>query len=811
MKFYLALDGSKDVDQHKRCDMAARVGRWCMVCQLPANADPDEMSAAELAALKADARPVLDEWLMLLEGLQGAERAKALDALRPFVLNWALQTPAMAGEMRAAICAALSITPEEYAAWLGVKPDAPETPAPDAFERPCVLSGGFPNQPAALGRPPAGEVDRAEIANFYKEYRYVADEKKLDEIKGDADKIKSLAELKELDRERLRIKREMAAYMARKESGASVGEFPQGMDAEKTARLETLVNEWGASESQVYCAHDMDALRSRVVKVLRGWPMRLVSGSMFVDDGRADGQIGDGAKDLILGTAKNAAGEKVTNLTEQFGPPVLMINESGEFLSLLHDYGRVKFNPKQDIDRANYIAPSTLFTNLRRSADVPQWLEIERYPHQPALPGHYYAWRPRVDDYVPTGEMLAKLVNFFDQVKEPHHRALFAAAILTVVWGGKYGKRPFLYFYANAQGSGKSTAAEIIMNMVGGYALLDFSTRGEERLVERILSDQFAGTRCLFGDNLLGRTSSPLLAQIATSSRISGKKLSVGEAWRPNSLCVFLTGNNPQLDRDITVRTFFVKFDPIDSLKKDVGERVDWMDRLNEFIAQNSRHIMADCLAILATARPDVDWTGVTDERNADWAQEVLARVLANPHVRKAVGNVKVQDVLIRNQAYRESVDEELDEALRFKQALLERVCEWCGYGLVAEDIKGTPLLGNYWPREPVFIRASAKEHGADDDSKESRQNITTVWRSTIRGDVNPSWVGRQVNKHIEGGRLPGLTAYRDGVKRGYYLSAEVVVRYLAERAGRDIDSVVEEWRKPEQIASGETREDVTA
>jgi hypothetical protein len=75
------------------------------------------------------------------------------------------------------------------------------------------------------------------------------------------------------------------------------------------------------------------------------------------------------------------------------------------------------------------------------------------------------------------------------------------------------------------------------------------------------------------------------------------------------------------------------------------------------------------------------------------------------------------------------------------------------------------------------------------------------VWRSAIRGDVNPTWVGRRVNEHIEAGRLPGLKYFRSAYKRGYTLEAEKIVAFLADRAGLPLTEVVARWEADREEA----------
>jgi hypothetical protein len=805
LKIYLALDGTKDVTQAGRAAAAGRIGPDCLVCVLPTEKDPDDLTTEEILSCNGDARPALDEWITAIEvEADGGARNNLKAKLRDQVREWVKDAPANAGEIRARLCAGMGLTESECIAWIGELPAAVKAEG----EKPKVQKTDgpmFPNQPAPLGKAMVGEEGRAEISNFITEYRNTADKDKIE--KASPEEREQLRELRELDRERLKLKRAQSDYMRRKEAKETVGEYPE-FAVDKKARLEGLATTWKCVEKAAMVAKNTDAMRSEVRGALKSWPMKLISGSLFADDER----------DL---PDREFVPQKEGTLQDVFlGPPVRMVDDSTQFLSLLHDYGRVKFNRGQDADKNNYVGVDTLYSNICSSPQTRIWLEVERFPHAPAMPAHYYAYRGTQDDYAPTGKYLADLLGFFDQVIDPYHRAIFAAAVATVFWGGPYGKRPFFFFHATGQDSGKTTAAEMITFLVGGFAHVNFTQRDEERLKERILSDDFAGTRCLLADNVIGRVESPLLAELATASWISGKKLAVGEAKKPNSLCVFMTGNNPQLVTDLTTRTFFVKFEPIQSIGdagsgKDITERSDWSSRLRDFLRDHSRHVMADCLMILSQDVGAADFKGITKERNADWVQGVLVKVMANPLVKAAIGvpsgGLEPKDVLIRNQAFRDSVNEELDEATRFLQALVERVCEWHNFKLASEN--GT--LAHSWPREPVFIRASPPEKKrGDDEDDESRQNIATVWKSVIRGDVNPTWVGRRVNMHIEGGRLKGLKAKRTGVKRGYVLDPELVVRFIAERAyvakhglqdssdesvatmGRYVSTVVEEWRQ---------------
>lgn len=165
MQIFFALDGTADVTQRERCERAALVGRFTRVCCLPPGADPDDLDAAALEAVKSDSRPVLTEYLEYASSLQGSERAAALGALGKLLAQWAADAPALSGDLRAESCAALGITEAEYQRWTGERATEP-TPAPAAADS----SGSPPLK--VLEDEPSGDGQRPEISNY--EFRKVA-------------------------------------------------------------------------------------------------------------------------------------------------------------------------------------------------------------------------------------------------------------------------------------------------------------------------------------------------------------------------------------------------------------------------------------------------------------------------------------------------------------------------------------------------------------------------------------------------------------------------------------------------------------
>lgn len=64
---YLALDGTADVTPLSRAAAAGTLGIYTRVCELPAGKDPDDLSGAELAGVKAGAVDAIDCWCALVK------------------------------------------------------------------------------------------------------------------------------------------------------------------------------------------------------------------------------------------------------------------------------------------------------------------------------------------------------------------------------------------------------------------------------------------------------------------------------------------------------------------------------------------------------------------------------------------------------------------------------------------------------------------------------------------------------------------------------------------------------------------------
>ncbi len=191
---------------------------------------------------------------------------------------------------------------------------------------------------------------------------------------------------------------------------------------------------------------------------------------------------------------------------------------------------------------------------LRRTSQ--EYLAVENLPHVPPLANHFYACQtPQPGD----GSALQELLARFTPATEID-RDLILAAVLTLFWGGAPGGRPGFAFTADAgRGKGKTKCAEMLAHVVGGT--VDFSANEDiAQIKTRLLSADSLPKRLALLDNVKShRFSWAELEGLLTAPTISGKRMYVGEATRPNVLTWFITLNGASLSTDMAQRLVIIK------------------------------------------------------------------------------------------------------------------------------------------------------------------------------------------------------------------------------------------------------------
>ena len=450
---------------------------------------------------------------------------------------------------------------------------------------------------------------------------------------------------------------------------------------------------------------------------------------------------------------------------------IQFVQNGSQFRALTQRVGRLQFEDKRDPERTNYATTLDVFHTFAEAHQVNEYEAIQIRPHMPPMPGHYYAWRPP-EDYRPTGERLAGLLKFFTNAKSPEDLALIAAAIITPGWGGtkdvRYGCRPLLVLTAADQGSGKTTIAQIIGDLWGGWLPVALTQRAEDEFIQRALSPGGLLTRVAVIDNVLGTLKSGAIEAWITEKYIRGKRLYQGDASRPNDLTWLVTLNNARLSRDMAERAYFINL-----VKPE--KRADWAKDCATYVSQHGAEIVLDALAILATPMSK-ESLGLSD-RWAVWAEEVLARACISAAVKEVVGDsagVDVRAVLGLTNDYRTDCDVDKEQAEEVWLGILERLSlpyiDWS-----AADDRRIISMPDGWDKEGKPNPAGAKEHIFVPSGEMIK------WLLAIQGrrELNSSWVRTFIEGHHRAGRLPHVWYHREKGQRGYRVAVAGLVEYL--------------------------------
>lgn len=260
------------------------------------------------------------------------------------------------------------------------------------------------------------------------------------------------------------------------------------------------------------------------------------------------------------------------------------------------------------------VSRPNLHAELKRTAV--DYDALEKLPHFPPMARHYYACTtPKPGN----GDALRQLVARFTP-STTVDRDLILAALVTPFWGGRPGCRPAFVLTSDAgRGAGKTTLAEMVGHVAGG--LLAFEPSEDvDKVKQRLLSPEAVGKRVCLVDNVKRtRFSWAELEALVTTPTISGKRLYVGEAQRPNTLTWIITINGVSLSTDLAQRSVIIKLDR-------APYSGDWKDDTYKFIDNNRAALLADIAAFFEGDR----WQLAKASRWGAWERDILSR-LAEP------------------------------------------------------------------------------------------------------------------------------------------------------------------------------------
>ncbi|MFO0881782.1 MAG: hypothetical protein U0840_31170 [Gemmataceae bacterium] len=240
-------------------------------------------------------------------------------------------------------------------------------------------------------------------------------------------------------------------------------------------------------------------------------------------------------------------------------------------------------------------------------------------PHFPPIKGVYYTCpMPKAKK---TG-WLDKLLARFSPATEMD-RELLRSLFITPFWGGPPGQRPLYTITTDAQkdqrkgtGAGKTTIAEMVSRLCGGYVSVRPSVSAD-RTLSVLLSPSSWPRRIALIDNLKSyRFSSDLIESLVTGEEINGHRLHHGHASRPNLLTWLVTINGASFSKDMAERSVVI------FLLRPIRDP-EWYAETVRLIEEHRDEIVAEIRWYLE--RPPKQLAKV--DRWPLWCREVLARL----------------------------------------------------------------------------------------------------------------------------------------------------------------------------------------
>jgi hypothetical protein len=256
---------------------------------------------------------------------------------------------------------------------------------------------------------------------------------------------------------------------------------------------------------------------------------------------------------------------------------------------------------------------------------LPNFKAIETRPHEPLIPGHFYAC-----ETIPAGDGSMKRVNqLLDRYKPAtaidRHLMLVAAA--TALSGIPGGTRPLFIITAPAgRGAGKTSFVKGLGLMFGEVSSFSLSDSDEE-VCKRMLSPLGRKSSLILYDNLKsGRVSNPGLESRLTARELSGRQMYVGEGLRPNTITSFATVNGLSLCTDVAQRSVIIY----------VGRAIhtqEWESETESFIREHRREIIGDLIAFLRLPKTKL----LRSTRWGTWEGAVLSRCPEANEIQKVI------------------------------------------------------------------------------------------------------------------------------------------------------------------------------
>jgi hypothetical protein len=232
-------------------------------------------------------------------------------------------------------------------------------------------------------------------------------------------------------------------------------------------------------------------------------------------------------------------------------------------------------------------------------AEARQFDSVSMVPDWPKRTDVYYA-HDKMPESSPDHKYLEAFTDFFIPTTE-FDRCLIKALICCPLWFVPGVKRPsWVIDSKDAQGSGKSTVAEMVAKLYGFPAItvsqkeLEFD---QKEIRKRCVSRSGRNARVFLVDNVEGSFKSPELSSLITMEYISGMApYGHGEESRENNLVYIITTNGATLDMDLIDRSLFIY------VNHPTPEQTDrWEERIGKFLNEYKLNVISDIIHLMST------------------------------------------------------------------------------------------------------------------------------------------------------------------------------------------------------------------
>lgn len=394
------------------------------------------------------------------------------------------------------------------------------------------------------------------------------------------------------------------------------------LEGENRIGLKRLI-EWGEEDSKGALLKALD----RIEGYIRNYREEVVSADPNNPDGKEHREIIPLTIQVIINRIQEATNNWPRQVSgalfihENGSPLVHWLEKSSALFGWLNSRTGLIHWKNNGEKTTGLATQEEVFAELRRVST--RYEAIEAYPHYPPLDGRYYLCGTIAPG---KGDKLRQLVSMFAPATDADSD-LILAMILSLFWGGPCGATPcFMITSDDGRGAGKTTFAELLSDLVGGYIAVSVN-EDITKLKERLLSPDALTKRMALIDNMKSlKFSWGELEGLLTAKTISGRRMYVGEFQRPNNVVWAITLNGPSLSEDMAQRCVVIKL-----AKQEY--RPTWREDVQKFIDENRAEIIADAIGILREGGDGLKHFS----RWAAWERDVLSCVAEPGEAQKVI------------------------------------------------------------------------------------------------------------------------------------------------------------------------------